>query len=135
MMFASSFPIINRAPLKTDLQLLGIRSHIGIGRAFLWVVYLLNMLVLALLCRSLAKGQTELQKIVYTSLAMELCGFVLNQTISRVVGVFSLIPIWLIGIILLKSICGLDVKRSSAIARVYYLYQAISFLILRTLIS
>jgi len=122
---------IEKAPLNTNIQLVGFESMMGLGRAYVLFMFAVNLLALQGICKLAAKGQTEFSEIVYASLAIQFCELILSAVGGHFLGVFSIIPIFLVTVLLLIGFCGMSLKCARNVGGIYYVYHLVSLVTIR----
>ncbi len=122
---------IEKAPLNSDVVLVGLHSLMGIGKAYLSLVSLVNLCVLRLLCAIVAKEQTEFREVFCVFIIAMPSEMLISELTSRFMGVFSIVPIFFVTMLLLMRFCGIVLTKAAAISGLYYVYQAISIILVR----
>ncbi len=135
MIVGLSLFALQKAPLNSDIQFLGLRSLMGVGGAYVLLMYFINVSVLRLLCHIIAWGQTELREVVFAGVLSEICGFIISEGLSRYIGGLSILPIYVVTVVIVMVLCDLSVSKSALIGLVYYAYQAAWLFLLKMLLS
>ena len=122
---------ISKAPLNTTIEFVGFDSMMGLGRAYVLLMFLVNLGVLQVVCPMVAKGETEPGEVMYGGFAIQFCEFVLSATLGEYLGVFSIVPIFLTTVLLLAKLCGMSLRGAGKVASVYYAYHVVSLFAIR----
>jgi hypothetical protein len=136
-MISTLYPLLlnlRKAPLNTTAELLGFDSLMGPGRALVFMMYLLNIAVIHLICKLAADGQTELSDVTYSAILIQFGGILFSEVGGKFIGILSIIPIFLVTVLLFMRICGLPLRKANVVTTLYYAWQACSLLFLRMLI-
>jgi hypothetical protein len=122
---------LQKAPLNTTIEFLGFDSMMGIARAYVLLMYLANICVLQLICKLSASGQTEFRDVVYGGIAVQFSGVILAATTEKLLGIFSIVPVFVVTVLLLVKVSGLSPRSASWAAGIYYTYHLVSLVLLR----
>jgi len=112
----------DRAPLNTDEDLVGL-SPFGLGRAYRYLAYILNLAVLAGICYWLGKHEIEWTNFLYVYLGIAVGSVLLGVLLNPVLHIFTLIPIIALATFMLVRFCSLRVSRALIVTMLYQLYQ------------
>jgi hypothetical protein len=123
----------DRAPLNTDTDFVGLPWY-GLGRAYRYLAFILNLAVLAGLSYWLGKNEVEWSNFFYVYFGILVGSILLSVLFSPLLHVFSIIPIVVLATFLLARFCLLRPARALAVTLLYQLYQ-VGYLILYNAIA
>jgi hypothetical protein len=115
--------LFDRVPLNTDTDLLGLPWY-GMGKAIRYLVYLLNLAVLAGLMYWLGREDVDWSNFLYVYFGILLGSFLVGVVLNPVLHIFAVVPIVALASFLLARFCSLQPNRAVAVALLYQIYQA-----------
>ena len=98
-------------------------SQFGVGRAYRYLAYILNLAVLAAICYGLGKREIEWTNFLHVYLGIVLGSVLLGVLLNPLLHFFTLIPIIALATFLLARFCSLRPGRALAATLLYQLYQ------------
>lgn len=119
---APSTDWLNRAPLNTDTDLAGL-SPFGVGRAYRYLAYILNLAALAGICYALGKRDMDWSNFPYVFFGILVGSILISALLNSILHIFTLIPILALATFLLARFCSLQPNRALAATLLYQLYQ------------
>ena len=125
---AGSTGWLDRAPLNTDTDLAGLPWY-GLGRAFRYLAYILNMAALAGLVYGLGRDDVDWSYFLYVYFGILLGSFLLSVLLNPILHVFSVLPVIALVAFLLARFCSLRPGRALTVALSYQIYQVAYMLV------
>jgi len=137
MIIATSVSVlaISKAPLNTTFELVGFDSIMGLGRAYLLLMFLINLGVLQLISAVAAKGEAGVEEVLYTGLTIQFSEIVLSAIAGQFLGIFSLIPIFLLTSFLFVKLAGMSLRSAGKVTTIYYIYHVVSLFVARWIVA
>jgi hypothetical protein len=112
----------DRAPLNTDTEIVGL-PWFGLGRAYRYFAFILNLAALAGICYVLGKHEMEWSNFLYVFVGIVVGSFLLSILLNPLLHIFTLVPIVALTTFLLTRFCLLRVSRALMVTLLYHLYQ------------
>jgi hypothetical protein len=112
----------DRAPLNTETDFTGLTWY-GLGRAYRYLAYLLNLAVLAGLLYGLGKPEVDYSYFLYVYFGILVGSFLLSVLLNPFLHIFSVVPITALVALLVARFCAVRPARALAVALLYQIYQ------------
>ena len=114
---------LDRAPLNTDTDLAGLPWY-GLGRAFRYLAYILNLAALAGMVYGLGGEGADWSNFLYVYFGILLGSFLVAVLLNPLLHILSVLPLIALVTFLLARFCSLPPARALTVALLYQIYQA-----------